>query len=64
MVNVPRVYLRFAASIKAKIAQAADSMNLINEALVSSLRSLIGKGLGLDLCRTMVSGSTPIDPLL
>ncbi|KAK6004296.1 hypothetical protein QM012_009146 [Aureobasidium pullulans] len=64
MVNVPRVYSRFAAGIKAKTAQAGQSMDLTNRQTLSSLHGQIAKGLGLDCCRIMVSGSAPIDPSL
>ncbi|CAD0091909.1 unnamed protein product [Aureobasidium mustum] len=64
MVNVPRVYSRFAAGIKAKTSQAAQAMDLTNADNLSFLHAQIAKGLGLDCCRTMVSGSAPIDPSL
>ncbi|KAG9947959.1 acetyl-CoA synthetase-like protein, partial [Aureobasidium melanogenum] len=64
MVNVPRVYSRFAAGIKAKTAQAAQSMDLTNKDTLSFLHGQISKGLGLDSCRVMISGSAPIDPSL
>ncbi|KAH0372757.1 acetyl-CoA synthetase-like protein, partial [Aureobasidium melanogenum] len=64
MVNVPRVYSRFAAGMKAKTAQAAGSMDLTNKDTLSFLHGQISKGLGLDHCRIMISGSAPIDPTL
>ncbi|KAG9964683.1 acetyl-CoA synthetase-like protein, partial [Aureobasidium melanogenum] len=64
MINVPRVYSRFAAGMKAKTAQAAGSMDLTNKDTLSFLHGQISKGLGLDCCRIMISGSAPIDPLL
>lgn len=64
MINVPRVYSRFAAGMKAKTAQAAGSMDLSNRTTLSFLHGQIAKRLGLDTCRIMISGSAPIDPSL